>query len=165
VSLLAVNVLNYGWHRARHRVPVLWRLLHQLHHSSERLDVASAFYFHPLDVLGTALLVSLTTTLLGVTPAAAALSGFIGFVIALLTHANLRTPRWLGYVVQRPESHSVHHARGVHAFNYADLPIVDMLFGTFRNPEHPEATVGFYPGAEKRLGAMLAGMQVSPPRL
>ena len=37
--------------------------------------------------------------------------------------ANVRTPQWLGYLVQRPESHSVHHQRGVHAYNYSDLPL------------------------------------------
>ena len=53
---------------------------------------------------------------------------------AIFQHANVRTPRWLGYFVQRPESHSLHHERGVHRDNYSDLPVFDMLFGTFRNP-------------------------------
>jgi sterol desaturase/sphingolipid hydroxylase (fatty acid hydroxylase superfamily) len=52
----------------------------------------------------------------------------------MFQHANLRTPRWLGYIIQRPESHGIHHERGLHAFNYADLPLWDMVFGTFRNP-------------------------------
>ena len=60
--------------------------------------------------------------------------GMLGFARAAFQHANLRTPRWLGYLIQRPESHSVHHARGVHAFNYCDFPLIDMLFGTLRNP-------------------------------
>ncbi len=49
---------------------------------------------------------------------------------------NIRTPQWLGYIVQRPESHSVHHGRGVHHYNYSDLPLFDILFGTFRNPRN-----------------------------
>jgi sterol desaturase/sphingolipid hydroxylase (fatty acid hydroxylase superfamily) len=44
---------------------------------------------------------------------------------------------WLGYFIERPESHSLHHQRGVHRHNDADLPVLDMLFGTFHNPrEH-----------------------------
>jgi hypothetical protein len=26
-------------------------------------------------------------------------------------HMNIRTPEWLGYFIQRPESHRVHHLR------------------------------------------------------
>ena len=84
-------------------------------------------------------------------------SAFLAFNAAF-QHANIRTPRWLGYLIQRPESHGVHHGRGIHRYNYADLPLWDMVFGTFRNPQ-PEATprtAGFYPGASARLATMLA---------
>ena len=50
---------------------------------------------------------------------------------SMFQHANLRTPRWLGYLITRPESHAMHHARGVHQGNYGDVPWFDMLFGTF----------------------------------
>jgi sterol desaturase/sphingolipid hydroxylase (fatty acid hydroxylase superfamily) len=51
----------------------------------------------------------------------------------------------------------VHHGRGVHRYNYADVPLWDMVFGTFRNPAAAEKReAGFYPGASARLGAMLA---------
>jgi sterol desaturase/sphingolipid hydroxylase (fatty acid hydroxylase superfamily) len=102
-----------------------------------------------------------STLILGVTPEAAALAGTIGFFCASFQHANLRTPRWLGYLVQRPESHSVHHGRGIHAGNYADLPIFDVLFGTFKNPEQQEVEVGFYEGASRRLGRMLLALDIT----
>jgi sterol desaturase/sphingolipid hydroxylase (fatty acid hydroxylase superfamily) len=101
--------------------------------------------------------------ILGVTPEAGALAGTFGFFCASFQHANLRTPQWLGYFLQRPESHSVHHGRGVHAGNYADLPIFDLLFGTFKNPEQQEALVGFYEGASRRLGRMLFALDVTVP--
>jgi sterol desaturase/sphingolipid hydroxylase (fatty acid hydroxylase superfamily) len=129
--------------------------------SSSRLDVASAFYFHPLDVAGSAAVVGLTAALLGVTPDAAAWSGLVSFTAAVLAHTHIRTPRWLGFIVQRPEAHSIHHARGMHAFHYADLPVVDMLFGTFRNPERAEAVVGFGGDAARRVAAMLVGRRVA----
>ena len=70
-------------------------------------------------------------------------AGAIGAVFvtfsAMFQHMNKRTPHWVGYFIQRPESHSLHHGRGVHAYNYADLPLVDMLFGTFANPEEHRA--------------------------
>jgi sterol desaturase/sphingolipid hydroxylase (fatty acid hydroxylase superfamily) len=81
----------------------------------------------------------------------------------LFYHWNVRTPRRVGYLLQRPESHCVHHQAGVHAFNYADLPLWDMAFGTFRNPQAWEATCCF--GAdERRLAAMLRGPDLAASR-
>ena len=76
---------------------------------------------------------------------------------------NIRTPLWLGYFIQRPEAHCIHHQRDVHAFNYGDLPVWDMLFGTYRNPAAFEGTVGFDLPATDRLGAMLAFVDVNEP--
>jgi sterol desaturase/sphingolipid hydroxylase (fatty acid hydroxylase superfamily) len=159
VQVLAVAFVAYAYHLARHRVPALWRL-HQMHHSVERLDVAGTFLHHPLDSFIVAGVLSLPGMLLGLSSDAAALAGYVGFTLEVLTHANIRTPRWLGYIVQRPEQHSVHHARGVHAFNYG-MPWVDLLFGTFRNPAHREEKAGFWDGASGRLGAMLLGVDIS----
>jgi sterol desaturase/sphingolipid hydroxylase (fatty acid hydroxylase superfamily) len=49
----------------------------------------------------------------------------------------------------------------VHSYNYADLPIWDMLFGTFRNPRRFEARCGFGPEREHELVRMLAGVDVN----
>jgi sterol desaturase/sphingolipid hydroxylase (fatty acid hydroxylase superfamily) len=161
--LVAVSLVGYVWHRLRHAVPFLWRF-HQLHHSAERLDVSGAFLFHPLETVVMAFLVSVTSaSLLGVSADAAALAGSISFFNACFQHANVRTPRWLGYVIQRPESHSVHHARGVHAFNYTDMPIFDVLFGTFKNPDAHEANLGFFDGGSRQVGRMLLALDATRP--
>jgi len=85
--------------------------------------------------------------------------------LAIFQHMNIRTPRWLGYIVQRPESHSVHHAKEVHFYNFSDLPVFDMLFGTFRNPETFVAETGFYPGASSRVLQMLAFRDIAEDRV
>jgi sterol desaturase/sphingolipid hydroxylase (fatty acid hydroxylase superfamily) len=77
----------------------------------------------------------------------------------------VRTPRWIGYFVQRPESHCLHHERGVHARNYADFPLWDMLFGSFDNPASFGGHCGFDAPADRRLGAMLAWQDVNEPVL
>jgi len=164
LAVVVVNFVGYAWHRLRHAVPVLWRF-HQLHHAAERLDISGAFMFHPLETVAVAFLFSATSTLvLGVSPDAAMLAGTIGFFCACFQHANVRTPRWLGYVIQRPESHSVHHARDLHAGNYTDLPIVDILFGTFVNPADHRASVGFFEGSSRQVGRMLLGQDATRPR-
>jgi sterol desaturase/sphingolipid hydroxylase (fatty acid hydroxylase superfamily) len=155
VAIASTDFLVYWFHRLRHRVPALWRL-HQMHHSAERLDVASAFYFHPLETVLFALLTTFVAALLmGVHPLAAALSGYFGFFISVFTHANLRTPRWLGFVIQRPEAHAIHHRRGVHAFNYGALALWDLAFRTYRNPASFEGETGFWDGASGKVGSLL----------
>jgi sterol desaturase/sphingolipid hydroxylase (fatty acid hydroxylase superfamily) len=32
-------------------------------------------------------------------------------------------------------NHALHHERGVHAYNYGDIALWDMVFGTFKDPE------------------------------
>jgi sterol desaturase/sphingolipid hydroxylase (fatty acid hydroxylase superfamily) len=71
----------------------------------------------------------------------------------------VRTPTWLGYVIQRPEAHCRHHELNVHASNYSDFPIIDMIFGTFQNPREFEGRVGFEERAS--YGKMLIGVDVS----
>jgi sterol desaturase/sphingolipid hydroxylase (fatty acid hydroxylase superfamily) len=151
----------YAWHRALHRVPLLWRF-HQLHHSAERVDVWGANYFHPFDAVAFAVLSSLSLVLLvGVSAEAAAVVGLAATFANFFQHANVRTPRWLGYLIQRPESHCVHHERGLHAHNYADLPILDIAFGTFRNPATWQGQAGFWDGASERLGDLLLARDVA----
>ena len=80
---------------------------------------------------------------------------------SMFQHANIRTPRWLGYLITRPESHSVHHERDVHAFNYGDIPLFDILFGTFRNPREFTGEVGFFDGSSRKVGPMLIGREIA----
>ena len=163
VAFVVTDFFSYGLHRLMHNVHFIWRWTHQVHHSAERLDIAGAAYFHPFDIALSTALTTLSAAALGVTPDAAALAGFIGFIYAMFQHLNMRTPRWLGYLIQRPEAHSVHHARGVHAYNYGNFPLSDILFGTFRNPQDFMAEAGFWDGASAKMGAMLLGRDVGEP--
>ena len=101
------------------------------------------------------------TSVVGLSPQAATLVLYVTTFLSVFQHANICTPRWLGYFVQRPESHSVHHQRGVHAYNYSDLPLFDLLFGTFRNPRSHAAQQGFWDGASAQVPQMLAFRDVS----
>ena len=157
-----LSLAIYVWHRLLHRIPFLWRHLHQTHHSAERIDVFGAFLFHPLDLIGLSLVTSVSLVLVvGLTAPAAVAASLGATFCTMFQHANIRTPRWLGFVIQRPESHGVHHQRGVHAYNYGDIPIWDMLFGTFRNPREFDGEVGFHDGASRRFGALLVGKDIA----
>jgi sterol desaturase/sphingolipid hydroxylase (fatty acid hydroxylase superfamily) len=164
VGVLTYELCHYWYHRSAHRWTWLWRLGHQMHHSAESLDAWGAYYLHPLDA---AIFLSLSSIvlfpLLGLTPQAGAWASAALTFFAIFQHARVRTPRWMGFLVQRPESHAIHHQRGVHAFNYSDLPLWDMMFGTYRNPagQVPVPTQGFYDGASARILDMLAFRDVS----
>lgn len=165
VGALLLELVNYWWHRALHRSDLLWRWFHQMHHSAERIDLPSALYSSPLDTFGWSLLASLMLVLIiGVTPEAAIAANASLFILNVFSHTNLRTPRWLGYLVARPELHSLHHQRGAHSHNYSVIPLWDILFGTFRNPRTFEGDTGFYDGASVRIPEMLIGRDVTTPR-
>jgi sterol desaturase/sphingolipid hydroxylase (fatty acid hydroxylase superfamily) len=58
-------------------------------------------------------------------------------------------------LIQRPEAHCEHHRLGVHAYNYGDLPLWDLLFGSFRNPSEFTGRRGFESPRDCQMGAML----------
>jgi sterol desaturase/sphingolipid hydroxylase (fatty acid hydroxylase superfamily) len=135
-----------------------------MHHSAERVDTYGTFWFSPLDMVGWTILGSLALTLLvGVNPQAATAILLLTTFFSIFQHSNINTPRWLGYLIQRPESHSIHHGRNIHWNNFSGLPIFDILFGTFRNPKGYEVETGFYLGASGRLSDMLLFKDVSEP--
>lgn len=47
-----------------------------------------------------------------------------------------------------------------HWYNFSDLPLWDMMFGTFRNPRRWDATCGLGPENEHRLAEMLGGVDL-----
>jgi hypothetical protein len=49
----------------------------------------------------------------------------------------------------------------VHARNYADLPLFDLIFGTFYNPRDFAPQAGLYDGASTRVWDMLRFRDVS----
>ena len=165
VGYLAITFVYYGWHRWRHASSALWRWLHQVHHSPQRIEIITSFYKHPFEILANGVLSSAILYLgVGLGPKAAALAVLISGLAELFYHWNIATPHWLGYLVQRPESHCVHHQEGLHSYNYADLPVWDMLFGTFHNPRRHQFRCGFGSEGELRLGDMLRGVDVDRPK-
>jgi sterol desaturase/sphingolipid hydroxylase (fatty acid hydroxylase superfamily) len=166
VGHLLLTLAMYCWHRATHTFDILWRGFHQIHHSPRHLNVYVAGVNHPLDLSVYIVLPYLVGLfVLGLSPVQATVLSSIGAFNAFLQHANIHTPRWLALFFQRPEAHCIHHQRGVHGYNYSDLPLWDWVFGTLRNPATWEGETGFDPPADQRYGAMLAFVDVNRPEL
>lgn len=161
-GVLTFTFVNYWIHRALHRFDALWRAVHQLHHGAERVDMSGWAVVHPVEIALFAIQGVLVNVLvLGLDPRAVAIAGYLGAIMGMFPHWNIRTPRWLGFIIQRPESHCLHHERHVHGRNYSNLPLWDMVFGTFANPAEFNGEVGFDGSAGRRLGAMLLGRDVN----
>jgi sterol desaturase/sphingolipid hydroxylase (fatty acid hydroxylase superfamily) len=94
--------------------------------------------------------------LLGLSPAGGAVYTLCTALGEFFYHTNVRTPRWVGYVFQRPEMHRIHHRFGRHRNNYGDIVWWDMLFGTYENPSTFDDTCGFEDFREQQLLPMLA---------
>lgn len=157
MTYLVSCVIFYWWHRVRHESDFFWRLCHQLHHSPRRIELVTSFYKHPVEITINSLLTSgIVYLVMGCSPRAAAIYTVIIAVAEYFYHWNIRTPRWLGWIIQRPESHRVHHQRARHTNNYADLPIIDWAFATLENPTERVAKCGFDPVREGKFAEMLA---------
>ena len=158
----AANVLWLYWaHRARHQVRFLWRWLHQLHHSPRRVEILTAFYKHPLEIVAESVAsAALLYLVLGLSPRAvlviSAFSGAAGLFLSLerehpalaglpdpAAREPLRAPP-----AGRPRVQLLRAAAGGHAVR--DL----------RNPASFDAC-GFGPGREERFAELLRGRDVS----
>jgi sterol desaturase/sphingolipid hydroxylase (fatty acid hydroxylase superfamily) len=125
LSVLALDFVSYGWHRANHRLPLLWRF-HQVHHSDSSFTVSTAMRFHPGELL-LSLPIRLSTVLFLGVPVVAVILFEVCFAFAnLFEHGNiglsLRFERWLSGLFVTPALHRLHHARR--------RPELDSNFGT-----------------------------------
>lgn len=156
VGVLVTTFFGYWLHRAMHRFTSLWLGMHQLHHGAKRVDLAGAYFAHPLEIVAKVGLATLVTAwLLGLPPLVAALVSVFTATTSMFQHTNITTPRWLGYIVQRPESHCLHHEYRIHARNYSDLPLWDLVFGSFHNPHLFDGKVGYQLQSGPRVADML----------
>jgi sterol desaturase/sphingolipid hydroxylase (fatty acid hydroxylase superfamily) len=163
IGHMVITLATFAWHRATHELNFLWRGFHQLHHAPRHLNIYAANFIHPADLSVYVVMPALIAFALGVEPLAAVILINLGGLNAFLQHWNVRTPRWLALFAQRPEAHCVHHERGLHRYNYSDLPLWDVVFGSFRNPDTWQGETGFDEPADRRYAAMLAFMDVNAP--
>lgn len=148
----------YWWHFLRHENNFLWLTFHQFHHSPERLELLTSFYKHPFEIIiNSCIIAVLTGPILGLDIQTNAWLTIFSAFGEFFYHMNIETPYWLGYIIQRPESHLIHHLRDKQFVkNHGDLPIWDMLGGTFENPKESKSIkTGFSKGRENKILQML----------
>jgi sterol desaturase/sphingolipid hydroxylase (fatty acid hydroxylase superfamily) len=137
-AFLLLDAWTYWWHRANHRVPLLWRF-HRTHHSDPAMDVSTATRFHVGEIAISSVLRLPVIVAVGIPLEVIVVYDFTLLLATQFHHANLGLPSRLDqlirYAVVSPNMHKVHHSRErvETDSNYASvLSVWDRLFGTYR---------------------------------
>lgn len=150
-SIVGLSLADYAIHVLLHKLPPLWRL-HRVHHMDTSLDVTTSLRNHPLELLVVLFMMFATAIALG--PTLWVLIGYemVHQIINLVSHANLRLPRWLDIplrlVLVTPNIHCLHHSchRPETDSNYGSVfTFWDRVFGTFNGEPangHGELRIG-----------------------
>lgn len=136
--LMIAEPIRYWFHRAGHEIPILWRL-HEIHHSSKRMNWLATMRFHPLEkaIWMTPELVPFI--LLGVSPEVMAIYYVFNSVNSIIQHSNIKMPVGpLNWIFNLQAHHYWHHSKIIEESNAnygSNLIIWDFLFGTHYLPK------------------------------
>jgi sterol desaturase/sphingolipid hydroxylase (fatty acid hydroxylase superfamily) len=131
---VAQDFFYYFFHRASHRIRWMWAS-HVTHHSSERLNLSTAFRQSLTYPISGMWLFWLPLALIGFAPKNIIVVVAINLAFQFFVHTEaVRKLGWLEYVFNTPSHHRVHHARNPKYIdrNYAGVLIIwDKLFGSY----------------------------------
>ena len=146
MSLVVLDLFDYFWHRANHRVTFLWRF-HKAHHADTAMDVTTALRFHPGELIISALAKALWIALWGPTAIAWFLFEAMVSLCAQFHHSNIDFPdrieRVISAMIVTPPFHASHHAvdRRYGDSNFSTIfSLWDSLFQSYQRPENSDST-------------------------
>ncbi|WP_431686671.1 sterol desaturase family protein [Hahella sp. NBU794] len=135
ILLFVLQDFCYYWfHRGSHRIRWMWAS-HVVHHSSESLNLSTAFRQSLTYPVSGMWLFWLPVILVGFTPQQAVTMVMLSLAFQFFIHTQVvKRLGWLEAVFNTPSHHRVHHARNPEYIdmNFAGILIVwDKVFGTF----------------------------------
>lgn len=138
VFVLVRDFLEFLYHYASHRIPVLWAM-HSLHHSDPEMTALTTNRHFWGDQLVKAVTIWSAMTMLTTSTDTLMLIYAGMSLYNYFVHANLRIDfgRW-SWLLNSPAYHRRHHSKlpAHYDTNFAALfPIWDVLFGTYRRPD------------------------------
>ncbi len=114
LAFLLMDLSFYWWHRANHRVALLWRF-HNVHHIDPDLDVSTAFRFHFGELAFSSAFRVGQIALIGPSLWIYLLYETVFQAGTLFHHSNVRLPlraeRLLVRGIVTPRMHGVHHSQ------------------------------------------------------
>lgn len=112
-GILLMDLTFYYWHRANHRIRLLWRF-HNVHHIDPDLDVSTSFRFHFVEITYSAVFRVVQMLLIGADPFTYGIYETVFSAETMFHHSNIRLPlkleRWLNKVIVTPRMHGIHHS-------------------------------------------------------
>ncbi|MHC4120203.1 MAG: sterol desaturase family protein [Planctomycetota bacterium] len=113
VGILLMDLTFYYWHRANHRIRLLWRF-HNVHHIDPDLDVSTSYRFHFGEIAYSSFFRVFQMLIVGADPVTYAIYETVFAAETMLHHSNVRLPlrleRWLIRVIVTPRMHGIHHS-------------------------------------------------------
>ncbi len=113
MGFVLMDLTFYYWHRANHRIRVLWRF-HNVHHIDPDLDVSTSFRFHLGEIAYSSVFRVFQVLLIGADPLTYAVYETVFSAETMFHHSNVRLPlkleRWLNKVIVTPRMHGIHHS-------------------------------------------------------
>lgn len=113
IGILLMDLTFYYWHRANHRIRLLWRF-HNVHHIDPDLDVSTSFRFHFGEIAYSAVFRVAQMLLIGADPLTYAIYETVFNAETMFHHSNIRLPlrleRLLNKVIVTPRMHGIHHS-------------------------------------------------------
>jgi sterol desaturase/sphingolipid hydroxylase (fatty acid hydroxylase superfamily) len=164
MTVVALDFVSYAWHRANHRVGLLWRF-HRVHHADGDFHVTTALRFHPGEIL-----LSLPLRLLAIVALGAPVLGVLAFEIVflcanILEHGNFDLPRKferrLSMLLVTPALHRWHHSRERAELdsNFGTiLAVWDRSLGTFQASDSGRVVVTGLPSGGSSGGSLRAAL-------
>ncbi len=136
--LVAEDFCFYWFHRASHKIGILWAS-HVTHHSSDQFNLSVGLRQSWIPFL--AILFWLPLALLGFKPEHILTAQALSLSYQFLMHTQLvNLPRFWGYLFNSPSHHRVHHGMNAQYLdrNFGGVLILwDKLFGSFASEEEP----------------------------
>jgi sterol desaturase/sphingolipid hydroxylase (fatty acid hydroxylase superfamily) len=182
VTVLQVVMFDLGYwtaHRIMHEIPMLWEF-HKTHHAAEVLTPMTSARSHPIDDLFQTNFVAASLGLgygllvyaFGEEAQPLSLLGtnvifFVYFITLFhLRHSHVWLPikGWLGYIIQSPAHHHIHHSTNPRHYGKNlgfCLSFWDWIFGTLYIPDKREA-IEFGLGEESGEFATLKDLFLRP---
>lgn len=133
LSLIAVDFMYYWYHRLEHSVKFLWAF-HMVHHSSQLLNISTAFRINFL-INSVFVLWLVPLVLLGFPPTFILSGWSFTFLYSVWCHTpSIGKIKWLEGILNTPSAHRVHHACNKNFINknFASIfTIWDRVFKTY----------------------------------
>ena len=168
LAFLLFDLWMYGWHRANHAVPFLWRF-HRMHHSDIELDSTSALRFHLGEILLSSALRLAVLPLLGLKLIHLFIYEICLQPVILFHHSNAALPeKWdrvFRALIVTPNMHRVHHSieSSETNSNYSSVfSFWDRLVQTFRKREDARSLEYGLPYFREPEWQSVAGMLKTP---